>query len=209
MTISIEEVIDKCKEMGVEPKTIFEIGAHTALDSCKMKKSFPLSEVYAFEAHPECYSAAKDAALKEGIKYYNMGMWNEETEILFYDKGTANPGISSFRDRGTEYEGTTFKLKTTTVENFCLLNKVDFIDVVKLDVEGCSYEVLGGFGDLLRTVKIIHVETEQTQHFTGQYTEEKVFELLEKAGFKKIKHSHCCLTQYDSMWVSGVLEEEA
>jgi len=204
VTISIEDFIENCKDVATAPKVIFEIGAHHALDAVKMKRAFPLSDVYAFEAHPGCYKAGKDYAHGEDIEYYNIGMWNKEVEILFYDKEPdGHAGISSFRDRGEQYGNATFKLKATTVEKFCLTNEVDFIDIVKLDVEGCSYEVLCGFGDILRTVKIIHLETEKEQHFSGQHTEEEVFELLSERGFKKTGYSWCCLSQYDSVWVRG------
>ena len=56
MTITIDELIKEYKEnFSDNPKVIFEIGAREAADSIKLKKIFPLSSVYAFEAHPICY----------------------------------------------------------------------------------------------------------------------------------------------------------
>ena len=200
MTISIDTLIETYNSRFSEkPKIIFEIGAREAADSIKLKKTFPLSSVYAFEAHPVCYQKHKDNVLAHGIKYYNFGMWSSEKELIFYDKGS-DTGISSFRNRGDQYGLNKFSITTKTPYDFCESNNIDQIDILKLDVEGCSYEILMGFGEYLEKINLMHIETEQQQHFSGQYLESEVFSLLEK-DFEIISHSHCCLSQYDSIWI--------
>ena len=200
MTITIDDLIKEYKNnFSDNPKVIFEIGAREAADSIKLKKTFPLSSVYAFEAHPVCYQKHKDNVLAHGIKYYNFGMWSSEKELIFYDKGS-DTGISSFRNRGDRYGLNKFSIITKTPHGFCKSNNINQIDILKLDVEGCSYEVLLGFGKYLEKINLMHIETEQQQHFSGQHVEDEVFSLLEKS-FKMISYSHCCLTQYDSIWI--------
>jgi FkbM family methyltransferase len=199
MTITIPTFIEFCKEKKLNPLIIFEIGAREGSDSVLMKEAFPEAEVYAFEAYPAEYEAHKNDDCLSSINYYNLGMWNEEAELTFYEKGVGT-GISSFRDRGVNYGTKTTKVKATTVDNFCQQNSIEGVDIVKIDVEGCSLEVLEGFGDKLNTVKCIHLETERVPYFSDQSLEDEVFSFLEKNGFKKELYQNCCMQQYDSVW---------
>lgn len=55
----------------------------------------------------------------------------------------------------------------------------DEIDIMKIDTEGFSVQVLAGLGDKIRQVKIYHIETE-SWHKTDQYVED----IMEEAGYK-------------------------
>jgi FkbM family methyltransferase len=200
MTILISEFVDYCKEHCCEPSVIFEIGAMDAADATLLKKNFPTADVYAFEAYGAEFRKHAESEHLKGINYINLGLWNKDTRITLHQKALGS-GISSIRNRGDEYEGDTVQIEVSRIDTFCEENNIPSIDIVKLDVEGCSYEVLEGFGELLKTVKIIHIETEQKEHFEGQVLEREVFILLESAGMEMLKHSHCCLTQYDSIWL--------
>ena len=105
MTISIQEFVEYCKNNISDVSTIFEIGARDASDSLLLKEIYPDAAVYAFEAYDEEYELYKnDKALSE-INYYNVGIWSENTTLLFHEKGMGPSvrGISSFRDRGQNY----------------------------------------------------------------------------------------------------------
>lgn len=201
MTIDMPEMIELYHQSKFsDPKIIFEIGAREAADSVYMKEHFPNTEVYAFEAHPGCFEKHKNNDNLKNINYYNIAMWNKKTTLKFHDKNI-DSGISSFRDRGQIYGSNTFQLETMTPFDFCIQESINIIDILKIDVEGCSYEILEGFKELINSIKFIHVETERAEHFEGQWIEEDVFKLLEKNNFKMLKQSHCCMQQYDSVWV--------
>ena len=199
MTISIEKFINLCVDHCPSPNVIFEIGAREAADSVLFKSRFPSAEVYAFEAYGDEFEAHAGQEYLNNINYINLGMWNANEKVTFHEKGVG-VGISSIRDRGAQYGCESKEIDVTRTDTFCQNNKIDAIDIAKIDVEWCSYEVLEGFGELIQSVKIIHIETEQTQHFENQKIESEVFKLLECAGMKMLEHSWCCLNQYDSVW---------
>jgi len=208
MTIDMNSFINYYeKNINKVPQTIFEIGAREANDSIGFKNRYPQSIVYAFEAHPDCYLAHYDNVIKNNVNYYNIGMWDKETEIVFYDKNISS-GISSFRNRGDQYGTNKFILKTSTPLKFVNEKNIKSIDILKIDVEGCTYEILQGFGDFIKNIKLMHIETERHQHFEGQYTEDKIFELLLNNNFKLLEHSWCCLEQYDSVWINNSIEQD-
>jgi len=202
MTIAIKEFMKYCADNIEEASTILEVGARDASDSLLLKEIYPDATVYAFEAYGEEYERYKDDKSLSTINYYNIGIWSENTTLTFHEKGVGHNtrGISSFRDRGQSYGTHTTQKDVISIESFCKDNGVSSLDIVKIDVEGCTYEVLVGFGDILDTVKVLHLETEQAEHFSGQHLEEEVFEFLIHKGFVLEKHSHCCLAQYDSIW---------
>lgn len=203
MTITIDELINIYNnEIKILPNVIFEIGAREANDSVKLKECFLDAEVYAFEAHPECFKKHSKDVVNKNIKYFNIGMWNSEVDLIFYDKNI-DSGISSFRNRGDQYGTDTFILKTSTPYLFCKKNNIKNIDILKIDVEGCTYEILDGFGNMIKNVNLLHIETEQEEYFMGQTIESIVFNLLNKNNFKLLKHSLCCLRQFDSIWVNN------
>jgi FkbM family methyltransferase len=201
MTIEIEKFIKYCKKELPEAKVIFDIGTEDARDALKFKNSFPDASVWAFEGNPFTYKKYSGALEQEPINYTNLVLSDKISDSAsFYAKTDKFPGISSLRNRGNEYPGQVIDVKTTTIEHFCSENNISNIDVVKLDVEGCTYEVLKGFGKLLSTVKIFHLETERYQYFDGQILESEVFDLLKENGFVLTGHSRCFDHQYDSVW---------
>ena len=75
--------------------------------------------------------------------------------------------------------------------------------IVKIDVEGCSMEILESFGKYLKDIEIIHIETEEKEYFKGQHLEEQVFKYLEDNGFKKIMFYYVPnFFQHDSVWIN-------
>lgn len=205
MTIDIEKFISLYeKEISNPPQNIFEIGAREANDAIKLKIRYPNSRVCAFEAHPDCYNFHYNNVIKNNVEYYNIGMWNSEKELIFYDKNI-DSGISSFRDRGQQYGQRTLTLKTSTPKKFIIEQKIESVDILKIDVEGCTYEILEGFEDNLYKIKFMHIETEQQEHFAGQVKEEVVFNYLKDNNFTLLEHSWCCLSQYDSVWINNKL----
>ena len=55
---------------------------------------------------------------------------------------------------GIKKNFTSIKVKTETLDNYCQLNGIKNIDVLKIDTEGSELNVLNGANDILKTVKI-------------------------------------------------------
>lgn len=80
-----------------------------------------------------------------------------------------------------------------------------FIDVMKIDAEGYTYEILQGLGERLRDVKVLHLETEigDGTHPVTKYTSRQVFNFMRDAGFL------CYALEYewggieDQVWVNA------
>ena len=90
------------------------------------------------------------------------------------------------------------------MEDFIKQHKIESIDVCKIDVEGCSYEVLSGFGEKLNIVKSIHIEGELVELYENQKLFDDFKILLSDNGFTMV--DYCDFdnaTQCDSVWIKN------
>jgi FkbM family methyltransferase len=177
--------------------TILEVGSKDAKDSLKLKAQFPNARVIAFEAHTEEWRKVNP----EGIQWVNLAIYNKNGTIPFYCKDLGS-GIHSIRDRGRQYGNLVFEVLCCRLDDWCDDHGIKNIDIIKIDVEGCTYEVLEGMGDLLKTVKYMHIETEDYQFFASQKLDNEVTELL--TDFECDLKCGCEITgshkQFDSIW---------
>ena len=66
----------------------------------------------------------------------------------------------------------------------------DKIDVIKIDTEGYSWQVLQGFGDRLKDVRLFHLETEKTPVHDEHVTTEKITQFMKDNGFALVDASY-------------------
>ena len=79
--------------------------------------------------------------------------------------------------------------------------------MVKIDVEGATYQVLHGFGEMLKETKIMHIETETYPFFQGQKLHDEVVKFLLDNNFTMIDLGGVNIIgdnkQYDSVWINN------
>ena len=193
---SISKYIDKDQNV-----TIFEIGSRDGKDAKRLASFYPNSTVYAFEASPVEYR--NHIQENSDINWINLAIYDKEEELTFNVKGYLS-GVHSLRNK-SDLGGTQIKVLTKRIDTFCNENNIKSVDIVKLDVEGCSYEVLKSFGDFLPTVKAIHLETERIEYFEGQVLENDVYSILEKDFIMIEKNIRPDVHQSDSIWINKSL----
>lgn len=185
------------------PKNIFEIGANYAQDAEALRAYFNLQprDVWVFEAHTDIF---REIAKRYDFHAFNAAVYNKNGKLSFQavDLELAkNTGISSILPHQFSKE----KMKTVTVDSirmddFMNKNQIRHIDFLKLDAEGCNYEVLEGFGSRLKDVRAIHVEAEHYVIWKGQKLYEDIEALLTANDFSMIYFQRH-ISQSDSFWV--------
>jgi len=80
------------------------------------------------------------------------------------------------------------------------------IDVIKIDVEGATLDLLQSLEDNLKNIKIMHIETETYPFFSGQKLHEDVCNFLIDNNFVLIDITFVEIIpnkyQSDSVWVN-------
>ena len=180
----------------IEPKSIVEIGALDASDAVYVWSRFimPPSAVTVFEPVPRHYEKIKNAFPAITAYPYAVGDKKQKVTLNAIHPSENNQAISSVLPK--KHKRTYEKIEVQQVRADQYLTECD---VVKIDVEGLTFEVLVGFGNLLKDVNVFHLECEHKEVWEGQKLYCDVEKLLVHAGFM-------CLAmkfrwpQSDSVW---------
>jgi FkbM family methyltransferase len=204
-SITMPSFVSKVKQLISDEKeirTIVEIGSLDAQDSQYFKKIFPEARVIAIEALPENFE--KYLKPMNNIETINAVVSHIDGEVTFYKKEIN--GIHSIYNRGDEYGNVELKLPSYRFETLANKYNINKVDMLKLDVEGATFEVLESMGSLLPTVKIMHIETESYPFFKGQKLHSEVVRFLEQKGFSLVELTSFPIQpgklQYDSIWIN-------
>jgi FkbM family methyltransferase len=190
------------------------------METLRWLSNIPPENVYVVEPHPQSF---KNIITKyPRFNTYNFAISNTEGVIDFnaipheYNMGMV--GTSSTLKKNREvYKQTTGctdeEFDSINPENWIkvmairggtlleLINKPE-IDMVKIDVEGLTYQVLSSFGENIRAFKMLHLEVESLPFWEMQATTESVNELLIQHGFEQIYYNGMYFSgrQGDSVW---------
>lgn len=196
------------KYFGEKASTILEIGSRDGHDAFYLSSKLYSDKVYTFEANPYCHKVI-DINYPQ---FYNIhgAVSNFVGKADFNVVESANwdeVGTSSLRDRTDSwYQGRSRKITVdvNTMQNYIINNNIaPPLDVVKIDVEGCSYEVLDGFGPFLKEIKCMHIENETHQYWEGQKLANEVGEMLSLNNFFKDYEENFGANSVDEVWING------
>jgi FkbM family methyltransferase len=174
-------------------------------DADYLEEKYKTGNVYVIEAHPLLCSQIKDKY--PNYKVFNFAASNFDGEIEFNAiNESINLGISSIFDRldtfpaygPPTYDKITIDSKR--LDTFFNEQEISEIDILKIDVEGLSYEVIEGFGEKIKNVKIIHIENEHVQVWVNQKLYCDVEKLLITNGFVLLSIK-AGWPQSDSVWI--------
>jgi FkbM family methyltransferase len=190
-----------------EIKNIMEIGSLNGNDALFFKKTFPNANVFCIEGLPENY----DTYLKDltEITPINIVIANYDGEIVFHKKNIN--GLHGILNRGDEYGSETITLKCKTMQTLCDEYNITTLDLVKIDVEGATYQILESMENMLKTIKIMHIETESYPFFQGQILDDEVVNFLTKNNFMLIDKTSVTINigqQHDSVWINKLFLNE-
>ena len=203
---SLNELIKLSTQFKCE--SLFDIGSRDGDDANYIASKLNIKEVFIFEPIPD--SAHRIASKYPHFNVAQLAISDNDGESDFNAINHNNieeRGISSLRDRPDGvYVGRSDKInvKVNRFDTWYKINKRGTVDLVKLDVEGCTYEALKGFGEILKKVKIMHLETESFAYWEGQHLKTEV-ESLMAPHFKLVYELHVGGFQYDQVWVNKSL----
>jgi FkbM family methyltransferase len=204
--INMDEFVDLTREYTDTTKinTIFEIGSLDAKDSLFFKGEFPDANVYAIEGLTENY----DMYMKHltNINPINIVISNFDGTISYHKKDIN--GLHGILNRGDLYGKTVIEgLPCKRIDTICTELGLTSIDMVKIDVEGATQQILESMGNIIETIKIMHIETESYPFFKGQVLHDDVCNYLISKDFTMVRLSEVDITsngkQHDSVWVNN------
>jgi FkbM family methyltransferase len=183
-------------------KTIVDAGSLNGADVEFLTNSLPNTIGYAIEGLVDNYNLyIKDNKAFTGI---NRVIASYDGESIFHEKNIN--GIHGIYNRGEEYGNKCHMLKCSKLSTIMDEFSIKTIDVIKIDLEGATYDALQSLGDHLQNIQIMHIETETYPFFEGQVLHDTVCQFLEDNQFYLVDISFCEIIQNgfqsDSVWVN-------
>jgi FkbM family methyltransferase len=129
---------------------------------------------------------------KKNIIYYSLPFYKKNTTLSFHYFENFNNELSGIYDMGEYWEGLPKKTKlvqATTVDEYCGMKGIEYIDYLKIDCEGSDMDVLLGAQNMLIDGKIGLVQIEFSELWRkGNHTFIELQNLLRKYGYKIYKY---------------------
>ena len=156
----ISEIVNNSSKQKLN---IFDIGCFQGNFSRSLKEKIKLkTNFFLFDANP-------DLLIKD-FNYTKLAFSNEKGVKSFYlntffpASGSSlktihvNDKLWNFTRKlvtgNLRKQFKTFEVKTDTLDNYCEKNKIDNIDILKIDTEGSELEVLEGAKNILKREKL-------------------------------------------------------
>lgn len=206
---SLYYLVNLYKEhVGNNARTILDIGSRDGNDAFYLAENLNAKNIYTFEANSKCHLLIKNTypqfkniycAVSD---YKGFSMFNR-VESSDWDA----VGTSSLRDRSDEWyddKAEKVEVPVNRMDNLIKRYSIELpMNLVKIDTEGCSYEVLIGFGENIKDVNMFHIENETYAYWKDQKLAKDVAELLSDMKFRKIHSYNFGVNSVDEVWING------
>jgi len=153
---------------------IFDVGANRGDWSSVILEEFNNAKIHTFELSKSTFKEIAQNLKSERVKHNNIGLSNIEGKISYKDYGEELDVMNTIVVNASYWD---YKkqpeIKNASVnsgDNYCEKEGIDFIDFLKIDVEGSENLVLEGFSKMLKQKKIRIIQFEYgylngDQHF--------------------------------------------
>ena len=167
---------------------IFDVGANVGDITAKYLECFPQATLYAFEPFPDSFNLLssrflnnnnvcciqKAASSTEGPKQFFVNK-NVDTNSLL-------PPIKSGLTSDAQVKNiSSITVSSIVLDDFCTIENINHIDILKMDIQGGEYDALNGLKKLLQTSSIDLIYSEV--YFVEQYKEQPLFHDISKLLF--------------------------
>lgn len=177
--------------------TIFDVGANIGYYTIQFAQKTE-GIVYAFEPMSYQYNTLlKNIEINELNNVYPVQQIVSVSvgKERIYFSGINNTAASSVVVETEDYED----IPTITLDQFCKEKNIEFIDLIKIDVEGYEMNVLKGLSEMLKTNRIKHMFIEVVERHLQKAgsSSEELFTYLKKYSYDGYSIKSGSLEQYE------------
>lgn len=165
-----------------EEINIIDLGACKGEFTLEMDTLYKIKKSILVEANPTNF---KQLPIKQNYILYNNVISNlENLEVDFFeDPKSPYNGSMIFN----YFNGINHKIKTITLQKILEDNLIDYIDILKIDIEGSEYDLLENINEnILSITKQITVEFHDFVNPQLKTRTSEIIKKIENFGFKRI-----------------------
>ena len=151
------------------PNVIIDIGANIGLSAIYFANTFPKTKIIAIEPEKNNFLLLKRNTEKyENIIPLNYALWKTNGEIDVLDTGLGTNAYMTMENIPPNQHHhtsclenkaiTTNKVMAITIDNILADNNLDFIDILKIDIEGAEKEVFENADSWIQKINVIIIE---------------------------------------------------
>ena len=179
--------------------TIFELGARDCNNTEIFHNTYTESKIYAFECNPNILkSCGKKIRNLKRAKLIEKAVTDKNGTLYFYpvdqDKSEktnwsdGNPGASSILKISNKYPDeklVQYRITVPTIKlsSFIKIEKIKYIDLLFMDIQGAELLVLKGLEESINKVKIINTEVSFLEMYEKQPLFKDIKKFLNDKGF--------------------------
>ncbi len=183
---------------GGEIRCVFDVGAHIGQSAALFADTFPAARIHSFEPDPESY--AQLHALAAGypqVSTVNAAVGERDGEATFFVnqfsqtnsllKATDGAGRFLVGEHGLDLRNET-RVRVTTIDRYCDEQRIDRIDLLKLDTQGYELRVLDGAKGMLerQAVPLIYLEVGFVTLYQDQPLFPQVYQYLFDRAYRMV-----------------------
>jgi FkbM family methyltransferase len=200
----LTKTLDSINERGIKVTNIFDIGAHSGEFSLKLKKLYPKSKFYLFEAN----NSHKKILEKLPFYSYIVTLSDKKKIVHFYNTG-GGTGDSYYKEHNEAYENIDpEKQQAISIDEFIEDRKLPLTDFIKIDTQGSELDILQGAKKSLNNCQALLVELSIIEYNKGSPKFCELISFLEQHNF--IPYTICeehfkknALNQIDLLFVNS------
>jgi FkbM family methyltransferase len=146
---------------GLDAAVIFDCGGNVGQTVSNYRKLFPTAKIYSFEPSATLHAQlAQNTSTLGNVKPVRMAVADEPGESQFFEYNITGYN-SMFRCTVAGVELLSeCRVPVTTIDLFCVENKIDTVDILKLDIQGAELKALRGAQMMLGKQQISLIFTE-------------------------------------------------
>ena len=181
-TMRLEEV----RDLGINPKSILDIGAHTGQFHGWSKRVWPDVGVFMIEANPLHKDTLNKLAMVNGDSSLIAALGDEVREVTFYTRSDKpqTEGNSYYKEHNY------WDIPQLVQESKVILKRLDDIfeddavfDLIKVDTQGSELDILKGGKNLVSRASAIILEVSYIEYNEGAPSQQETLDYMKEIGF--------------------------
>ena len=182
---------------GSPVETVFDVGANTGQSAEEFVTRLRPRAIHCFEPSEEAFGKLREIsktwpqikasrlALGEtaGVKTLHINSASVTNSLL-----PPASGSDVFQPQGSVVPLKTEETAVSTVDDYCNSERIDFIDLLKIDTQGYDLRVIQGASRMLGQMRVaaVLVEIIFVPLYAGQPSFEEIYAALSQQGFKLV-----------------------